>query len=252
VFPTFTRIAVVAALVLLSACGRGSGGGGPAGEAGREEEAGYLAPPLAVRFAGGELSGSGAPGARVRLASPDGAAQFADVAADGNWRLRPRTAGEPRIYGLSMNAGGRQVQSPGYVLIAPGGAAALLRAGGGSMRLDPQTPGMGTVDFDRGGGAVVSGVAPAEAVVVVRLDGRQVAEGRASAAGRFSIALPPLGERTHRLQVFGDGFQDEVTAATRPAAPLVDGPLRSQFTAGGLRADWLTPGGGVQSTLLTN
>jgi len=37
-----------------------------------------------------------------------------------------------------------------------------------------------------------------------------------------------------------------------PAAPLVDGPLRSQLTSAGLRVDWMTPGGGVQSTILVH
>jgi hypothetical protein len=33
-------------------------------------------------------------------------------------------------------------------------------------------------------------------------------------------------------------------------APLASGPMRSQLTEGGVRIDWLTPGGGLQSTLL--
>ena len=45
-------------------------------------------------------------------------------------------------------------------------------------------------------------------------------------------------------------FNDEVTVRTTPAQPLAQGPLRSQFTPAGLRVDWMTPGGGVQSTLL--
>jgi hypothetical protein len=34
------------------------------------------------------------------------------------------------------------------------------------------------------------------------------------------------------------------------ADPLADGPFRSQTTAAGVRADWMTPGGGLQSTLI--
>jgi hypothetical protein len=37
-----------------------------------------------------------------------------------------------------------------------------------------------------------------------------------------------------------------------PAAPLAQGPLRSQLTSAGLRVDWMTPGGGVQSTILVH
>ncbi|WP_374470121.1 Ig-like domain-containing protein [Phenylobacterium sp.] len=248
-FPTPFRIVAIAALLLLSACG-GRGQAAKGSEDSAEAAAGYLAAPVATTYTGGALAGRGAPGARVRLASPTGEAVFAQVDGEGRWSLRPPAAAEPRIWGLSMTASGRQVQSEGYVLVAPAGAAAVLRAGGGSRRLDPQPHGIGVVDFDRGGGAVVSGTAPPDAVVVVRLDGRQVAEGRADESGRFAIALPPTGGAAHRLQVFGDGLQDEARVETAPAPPLVGGPLRSQLSSGGLRADWLTPGGGVQSTVL--
>ncbi|MCR5879942.1 Ig-like domain-containing protein [Phenylobacterium sp. J367] len=244
------RIAAVAAVLTLAACGRGADNPAEGAAGDRPEAAGYLSPPVAAAFAGGLLSGSGAPGARVRLASPGGAAQFAEVASDGRWTFRPPPAQEPRIYGLSMTSGGRTVQAQGYVLVSPRGQAALLRAGGGSRRLDRQAAGLGAFDYDRGGGAVISGAAPAGAVVLVRLDGRQVAEGRADAAGRFTIALPPIGGGGHRLEVQGDGFEDEASVDTRPAEPLVGGPLRSQFSGAGLRADWLTPGGGVQTTVL--
>jgi hypothetical protein len=43
-----------------------------------------------------------------------------------------------------------------------------------------------------------------------------------------------------------------VTFQVSRAAPLAQGPLRSQITHAGLRLDWLTPGGGVQSTILVH
>jgi hypothetical protein len=54
------------------------------------------------------------------------------------------------------------------------------------------------------------------------------------------------------VHVFGDGFSDQVAAQVTPASPLATGPLRSQLTPAGLRVDWMTPGGGVQSTLLVH
>jgi hypothetical protein len=239
----------------VAACAPGGQEADQANAAPEPAAAGYLtAPePQAVRRepAGLVLVGRAAPGAEVRLATPAGQATLTKADGEGAWQVGLPVATEPRIYGLSMTTAGRRVQAQGYVLVAPDGKAAVLRAGGGSLRLDAAGFGVGAFDFDNGGGAVVSGAAPPGAVVLVRLDGRQAAEGRANAAGRFVIPLAPLGGEAHRLQVYGDGFEDTVTVVTSDAAPLSDGPLRSVPTAGGLRADWLTPGGGVQSTLLT-
>ncbi len=247
----------IGGFVLLAACGRaGDDAAGQQRGPPESAAAGYLTGPVpqAVRRepAGLVLIGLAAPGAQVRLATPAGQAVLAEADDKGAWRIALPVAAEPRIYGLSMTAGGRRVQAQGYVLVVPDGKAAVLRAGGGSLRLDAAGLGVGAIDFDRGGGAVVSGAAPPGAVVIVRLDGRQAAEARANAAGRYVVPLPPLGGAEHRLQVFGDGFDDAVTIAAADAEPLTAGPLRSQPMTGGLRADWLTPGGGVQSTLLAD
>lgn len=251
------RIAAVAALLTLAGCGgKSASTGADKSPPTQPAEAGYVTPPLATGAtgdaAGVVLTGTARPGSRVRMATPAGAASTVVAGADGRWSLRVAPEGEARIYGLSMTAAGRQVQSQGYVLVTPQGHAAVLRAGAGAARLD-RPPGAGAMtafDFDRGGGAVVAGFAPPNAVVVVRLDGRQSAQGRAGDDGRFAIALPPLPRGAHRLQVFGDGVQDEAQVTTSPAPPLVGGPLRSQLTGEGLRADWLTPGGGIQSTMI--
>jgi hypothetical protein len=152
-----------------------------------------------------------------------------------------------------MTVGGRQVQAQGYLLTTPRGQAAMLRAGAGAIRLDPQAVGsLGAFDFDRDGGAVVSGRAPPNAVVLLRLDGRGAGEGRSDAAGRFEVSFDHPGSGQHRLQLFGDGFQDAAVVATGAAQPLAGRPLRSQLSAGGLRADWMTPGGGLQSTVIVD
>ncbi|MBS0362864.1 MAG: hypothetical protein JSR98_15920, partial [Proteobacteria bacterium] len=81
--------------------------------------------------------------------------------------------------------------------------------------------------------------------------------GRADAAGRYQVSLGgqnPVKPGPHHIQVFGEGYTpiDQVTVQVAPAAPLAQGPLRSQLTPAGLRVDWMTPGGGVQSTLLVH
>jgi hypothetical protein len=96
----------------------------------------------------------------------------------------------------------------------------------------------------------VSGWAAAGTDVAIRLDGRSAGEARADPDGRFSFAIPRVSGGPHRIEATGVGFIDEIALDSSPAAPLADRPLRSQLTGQGLRADWLTPGGGVQSTLL--
>jgi hypothetical protein len=106
------------------------------------------------------------------------------------------------------------------------------------------------VDFDAEGGALLSGLAAAGTDVAVRLDGRALGDARTDPDGRFSFAISRLSPGRHRIEATGVGFTDAIDLDATPAAALADGPLRSQLTERGLRADWLTPGGGVQSTLL--
>jgi len=245
----------------LGACG-GPPRAGPAGEAAAEQDTGYLAPPApdTVRLdaSGVVLSGHAAPGGKVRLARPDGQAVFAPVDAHGRWTLPLGPSPEPRIFGLSETVGGRTAQAEGYVAVTPHGQAALLRAGGAAVRVDSAaTPGFRSVDFDAGGGLQAVCDVPPRAAVIVRLDGRQVAQGRADEQGRYVVSLPAAGQPAirpgpHQLEMAGDGLSDSVSFATSQAAPLAAGPLRSQLTSAGVRLDWLTPGGGVQSTLLVH
>ena len=128
----------------------------------------------------------------------------------------------------------------------------LLRAGAGALRVGPrEANGLDAVDFDREGGAVISGRAPAGAPLSVHIDGRQTADGRADADGRYAIALTqPLPPGPHQVDVFGDATENSVTVDATSAAPLANGPFRAVAVGSGLRVDWMTPGGGAQSTLL--
>jgi hypothetical protein len=258
------RSLVVAALLAsgLAGCG-GKPGPAGAGEPAATQDAGYLAPPapeVARPEAGGlALSGYAPPGGKVRLATPGGEAMFVFADAQGRWRLWLTPVAEPRIFGLSVSAGGRQVQAQGYVLVTPKGQAALLRSGAGALRIDTlPAPGLRAIDFDRGGGLEVSAWAAPGATVVLRLDGRQVAQGRADAAGRYDASLPATGQPApvrpgrYLVQVAGDGFADSAAVLISPPAPLAQGPFSSQLTPAGLRVDWMTPGGGVQSTILVH
>ena len=254
-------VGLFAAGLLMAGCGGKVSN--PLGPRPPVADAGYLASPapLAVRLAGAGvvLSGSAAPGARVRLATPQGQALFADADRQGRWTIDLGGVAEPRIFGLSAAVAGRQMQAQGYVLVTAQGRAALLRAGAGARRFDPaRGSGLRTIDFDGGGGVEISALVPPGATVILRLDGRQLAQGQADAAGHSDASLPgagasaPVRRGLHQIQVYGDGFSDTVSFQLSVAPPLAQGPLRSQLTSAGLRVDWMTPGGGVQSTLLVH
>lgn len=241
----------------LAACGEGAPPvAAPTKGPGGQADAGYLAPPhvTAARLDGEtlRLSGEAPAGSRVRLATPEGQALFAEVDSKGTWRLAVPRSAQPRIFGLSATAGGRLVQSEGYLLLTPEGEAALLRAGAGALRVGRAGKNdIDSVDFDREGGAVVSGRAPAGAALSLHVDGRKVAEGRADAKGRYVLAMTqPLELGSRQVDVFGDATENPVMVEATPAAALSSGPFRASAVAAGLRVDWMTPGGGVQSTIL--
>lgn len=220
-------------------------------------EAGYVAPPVleTVQRASNRigLAGEGTPDADVRLRSPTGEVIMGRTDALGRWNLSVPHAAGVRLFGLSTTRDGRTVQAEGYVMIAEDGEVALLRAGAGALRLTgvSSSPRILAVDVDREGGAVVSGVAAPGAGLNVRVD--RVTRGGAQAddAGRFVISLSDsLSPGAHDVQVGGEGGEDAVTIVTSPPAPLIYGPSRAERTAQGWRIDWMTPGGGVQTTLL--
>jgi hypothetical protein len=191
----------------------------------------------------------------VRLGAPTGEALVGKADAAGAWRLVTPLAAEPRLYGLSMTMDGRTVQAQGYLMVAPTGAAVLLRAGAGAEVLGQSSPSprILAIDYDRGGGGVVSGVGAPGAGLGVRVDRATATRGenKVGEDGRFSISLDqPLTEGTHTLQVAGEGGEQQVVIEVSPPLPPTGGPVRSSLTATGWRVDWMTPGGGLQTTQL--
>ncbi|MDB5456208.1 MAG: hypothetical protein JWP92_1793 [Caulobacter sp.] len=255
-------IAPVAALGLaaaLSACdagGKSAWRKEPGAGADRREqfEAGYVRPPRvtsARRDGGLILVGEAAPDASVRLGSPTGQTVTTGADAGGRWRAAVPAADQVRLFGLSMTKAGRTVQAEGYVMVTPEGEVALLRAGAGAYRLAPSSaaPRILAIDYDQGGGAVISGVATPGAGLGVRIDRAPRAEGKADDEGRFAFSLTqPLTGGDHAIQVAGEGGEQLITVETTPPPALTSGPVLSRRTASGWRVDWMTPGGGVQTT----
>lgn len=252
-------MASIALLLTLAACGQGAAPvAGQSNRAGPGQgDPGYLPPPAVIASEpvadGARLLGQAPAGSRVRLATPDGKASFADADAKGAWTLTLPASQTARIYGLSSTQGGRTVQAEGYLLVTPTGEAVLLRAGAGALRIGRSGKnGLDAVDFDREGGAVISGRAPAGTALSILIDGRKFAEGRADSKGRYALSMTqqPLAPGSRQVDVFGDATENPVVIDATPAAPLSDGPFRAQPVAAGLRIDWMTPGGGAQSTIL--
>lgn len=250
-------VVLAGSAVLLAGCGaRTAPAEAPTGES--QVDAGYLAPPAVTDVAveGGQLTiaGTAAPLARLRLATPAGEVVTTAADASGQWRLSAPARPQAALYGLSETQGGRTVQAEGYVLVTQAGTGLLLRAGGGAARLGRSAAqGITAVDFDREGAAVVSGRARPGVSLSAWVDGRRVAEGRADEAGGFSLSLnEPLRPGAHDVKVFGDSIDSRVAFSADQAQPLVGGPFRVAPTPGGLRVDWITPGGGVQSTIVAS
>ena len=246
-----------AAVALLAACGSGAPVQNAAADKPDSAEAGYLSPPTllgARRAANGiVLSGQAAPDADLRLGSPTGEVLMAKVDRLGQWSVTAPDAPGVRLFGLSSLQDGRTVQAEGYVMVADSGEVALLRAGAGARRLaaPSSSPRILTLDVDREGGAVVSGVATPGAGLNVRVDRVTRGGGRTDDEGRFFISLTDsLTPGVHDIQVAGEGGETAVSVGVSPAAPLTTGPVKADRAAGGWRVDWMTPGGGVQTTYL--
>ncbi|MGI9168931.1 MAG: hypothetical protein ACR2FH_01975 [Caulobacteraceae bacterium] len=249
----------LALAAVVAACGRDGGGdrGKLSASGPTTTQGAYRAPPTFVAVGPGPggrvvLVGRASAGARVRLATPDGQAVFTSADQDGVWRIVLPGAPSVRLFGLSMIRAGRAVQAEGYLAVTPAAAAAQLRAGAGARMLSGGGgPGIQTVDFDRKGGTVVSGAAAPRATVVLRVDGVEKGRTQADAMGRFAVALnEPLSLGEHGIQVDGAGSRIPRQVVVSPAPPLSEGPFRATVAPSGWRIDWMTPGGGAQTTLL--
>jgi len=248
-------------VLLLSACGESRQPPWKAAQpkAAPAAETRYLAAPAVadavVAVEGVRLSGQAAARARVMLGTPTGETLSAVADDQGRWSVVAPTPEAVVLYGLFMLDGQRKVNAEGYLVLTPDGRAAELRSGGGARVLAPASrpPRILAIDFDRDGGAVVSGVGTAGADLGLRIDRNAGGTAMVSDAGRFALVLMrPLPQGEHEFEVAGEGGEDSVTVAIRRADPLGEAVYRATPVGGDWRIDWRTPGGGVQTTLLTD
>lgn len=257
---TLCRNALVLALIcapVLAGCGRS--GAFPSTSAGEAPDPGYHSAPqltAATRAGDGEvtLSGRSLPSARLRMVSPEGARIETTVDGSGAWRAAMGPVSEPALYRLAVESNGQRLEAEGFVAVLPGApTVAVLRAGSGADALDDGKPGLRilAVDYDSGGAAVVSGRAPASSPIRILVDGTLAVESAAGPDGRFSVILPkPLAPGARRLQAVTPTAVAAAQITVTPPQTPQDGPYRAVADGGGWRVDWVTPGGGPQTTLL--
>lgn len=248
-------------VLLLTACGQG---GEPAWRGGKakapadpESVAGYLRPPslamVRAQADGVSLSGRAQPGVPVRLISPSG--QTYDTRADsaGAWTVRLPPSQEVRLLALSMSAGqDRVVPAQGVLALLPDGRAIQLRAGSSAEPISAisDAPRLLTIDYDADGAASVAGAARADSGLALRIDRTARASGKADSRGRFHLVVArPLTSGVSRFEVAGESGEQAVDVPISPAG-MFEGSHRIQRLAKAWRIDWVTPGGGVQTTLI--
>ena len=251
-----TVIAGLLPLVLLGACGDGGRPVWKAEPPKPSSQAGYLTPPrvLAARTgpAGIALAGLASPGSRVRLGEPNGVLRYANADATGRWVLVVPPSPDLRLFGVAMAVEGRSIQAEGYLSVSPDGRIAQLRAGAGALvpAAASRRPRILALDFDRDGAAMISGVGTVGADIGLRLDRTAAGGTTIDRLGRFSFALSrPMTPAGHELEISGEGGEDVVAIVTaRPDS--LERPFRATRLGAAWRIDWMTPGGGVQSTVL--
>jgi hypothetical protein len=246
------------ALLTTTACSQPANNAARAADAAEtaSEQAYQAAPELTganfVRDGRVELVGRAAPGAAVRLTSPGAPAQFATADPAGLWRLTAPASAAPRLFGLSMSAGGRVVQAMGYLFVAPG-ALARLRVGGGAEVLTsgPRSLAALALDYDNMGAATVSGMAKPGEAVRLRADGVERGQAVADQEGRFALSLSqPLTSGAHDFELVAPSGAVRFSAEVSAAPPIAGAPYATRRDGAAWRVDWITPGGGEQTTLV--
>jgi hypothetical protein len=211
---------------------------------------------MAVQGAWGgrlRLEGAADPGSRIRLATPTGQALFSTVDADGHWRLSIPESGGVRLFGLSMSKNQRVVQAESYLAIVPVSVAVQLRSGDGAVVLGSGAPRIAVtaLDVDRKGGAVLSGRAPPGATVDLLVDGAPRGRATADATGRYALDLDaPLQPGDHELEAASGTAKVTVDAPLSNLPQPTQGPFAADRAGETWRIVWITPAGGVQTTLV--
>lgn len=221
-------------------------------------DAGYVKPPTVtaskVQPDGAVLlTGQANPRAAILLGAPLEEPIRAQAGADGVWTIRLPASQTVRLYGLSMSLeANRRVQSQGYLAVLPDGRAAQLRAGATAFVYGAASdaPRLLTIDFSRDGAASLAGTARAGSSLSLRIDRNARGIGKVDSQGRFHMPVErPINAGALTFELAGDAGEQSTVVQITPA-PDLTAPFRAVRASNGWRIDWMTPGGGVQSTLI--
>ncbi|MGH7026808.1 hypothetical protein [Brevundimonas sp.] len=178
--------------------------------------------------AGLVVRGDASPRARVVLRGDQEAAFAAGADESGRFELRVGALPSAMLLTPEVQIGQFPAPGPEQLVLANEEAmlAALLIQGGASRRLSPG-PALDSVDGD-GHGLVVSGRAGPGARISVSAEGGAAVEVVADSSGRWTAALPGVGDRAANITVGGASF-----AYPGPAAG--EGVGRIERSGGGWR-----------------
>lgn len=156
--------------------------------------------------AGLVVRGEASPGARVVLRGDKDVAFAAGADASGRFELRVAVLPSAMLLTPEVQMGQFPASGPEQLILAGEGEdlAALVVEGGASRRLSAG-PALDSVDGD-GRGLMVAGRAAPGASVAVSADGGAKVEAVANAAGRWTAALPNVGDRPVTITVDGASF----------------------------------------------
>lgn len=152
------------------------------------------------------VRGDASPGARVVLRGDQDVAFAAGTDASGRFELRVAALPSAMLLTPEVQVGQFPASGPEQLILAGDGEglAALLIEGGASRRLS-EGPALDSVDGD-GRGLLVAGRARSGARVAVSADGGDRLEVGADASGRWTAALPNVGDRPVTITIDGASF----------------------------------------------
>ena len=201
------------------------------------------------------VAGKAPPDAIVRLGAPEGQSWGMTAGGDGQWSFAIPLNGAPRMLSLTTEKTGRSVHADGAVLLlpVPGVPVIVARSGYGSRAIGLQSarPVIVTLDYDGGGGGIISGVARPGSVVRLSIDGRDAGGVRADPQGRFvaSAVKQPLKAGRRLIRVENADGAAQLETEVQPTGSLA-GVYVARRQPDGWRLDWRSSAQAIQTTVV--
>jgi hypothetical protein len=201
------------------------------------------------------VGGKGPPDAIVRLGAPEGQSWGMTAGVDGQWSFAVPLSGAPRMLSLTSDKAGRAVHADGAVVLLPepGAPVIVARSGYGARPIGLQSlrPVIVALDYDGGGGGIISGVARSGSVVRLSIDGRDAGGVRTDAQGRFvaSAVKQPLKPGRRLIRVENADGAAQLDTDVQPTGRL-DGVYAARRQSDGWRLDWRSSAQAIQTTVV--